>query len=208
MVRDASGERAARMQWDERHRSGDFEGSGPNGTMVHAVGGWEPARALELACGSGTNAVWLARQGWQVTAVDWSPVALSNAQRQAHDAGVRISLLEKNLFDWTPPESAFELVLAVYLHLPPAQRLPVYAAAVRGLVPGGCLVVIGHDRSNAVEGQPSHPEPERLFTAAELGDELVRNDAGLSVERADAVRQQPAPEHNPIDALLVLRRDL
>lgn len=115
MVRDASGERAARMQWDERHRSGDFEGSGPNGTMVDAVGGWEPARALELACGSGTNAVWLARQGWQVTAVDWSPVALSNAQRQAHDAGVRISLLEKNLFDWTPPESAFELVLAVYL---------------------------------------------------------------------------------------------
>jgi SAM-dependent methyltransferase len=196
----------ARLRWDERHRSGDFEGRGPNPTLVGAVSGLEPGVALELGCGSGTNAVWLAQQGWRVTAVDWSPVGLANAKAQADAAGVQLDLQERDLFDWTPPVGAFELVLIVYLHLPPAEREPVYSAAMRAVVPGGRLVIIGHDRSNAIEGYHSGPDPERLFTAAEIGVELTRDDASLVVERAEAVPQQPAPEHNPIDALLVVRR--
>ena len=72
-----------RLDWDERHKDGDFEGRGPNPTLVAGVAGLRPGRALELACGSGTNAVWLAGQGWQTTAVDWSPVGLANGQEKA-----------------------------------------------------------------------------------------------------------------------------
>jgi SAM-dependent methyltransferase len=197
----------ARRQWDERHRSGDFEGRGPNPVLVDAVERLPPGRALELACGSGTNAVWLAGLGWQVTAVDWSPVALANARLQADAAGVSVDWQERNLFDWLPPASAFDLVLMVYLHMPPAERRPIYAAAAAAVAPGGRLVVIGHDRSNATEGEGGPPDPDRLFTAEEIGDELLAVDPALEVQRAEVVRRRPRPERGPIDALLVVRRD-
>ncbi len=204
--RDLAAEREAIAAWDERHAGGDFEGRGPNPTLARAMVGVPKGRALELAAGSGTNAVWLATNGWQVTAIDWSPVALANARRQARDAGVEIELQQRNLFDWQPPAAAFDLVLLVYLHLPPAQRRQVYAAAASAVGDGGRLIVIGHDRSNAVPGQAGHPDPERLFTATELAAELTAQDPGPVVEQAEARRQDPAPERNPIDALLVLRR--
>ncbi len=204
--RDLTTERAAISAWNERHAGGDFEGRGPNPTLMQALAHVTPGRALELGAGSGTNAAWLAKNGWQVTAVDWSAVALANARRQADEAGVTLDLQERNVFEWQPPEAAFDLVLLVYLHLPPPQRRLVYPVAARAVAPGGRMVVIGHDRSNAIPGQPSRPDPERLFTAAELADELTAADSGLVVERAEVVRQDPPPEHNPIDALLVLRR--
>jgi SAM-dependent methyltransferase len=197
----------ARLQWDERHRSGDFEGRGPNPTLVEAVGALAPGVALELACGSGTNAVWLAQQGWRVTAVDWSPVGLSNARLQADAAGVQLDLQERNLFDWQPPLAAFDLVLMVYLHMPPAERRPIYAAAATAVAPGGRLVVIGHDRSNATEGEGGPPDPDRLFTPREIGEELLAVDGALEVERAEVIRRRPRPERGPIDALLVVRRE-
>ncbi|HET7636988.1 MAG TPA: class I SAM-dependent methyltransferase, partial [Candidatus Limnocylindria bacterium] len=60
VARDPEADREARLRWDERHRSGDFEGRGPNPTLIAAVDGLQPGRALELGAGSGTNAVWLA----------------------------------------------------------------------------------------------------------------------------------------------------
>jgi SAM-dependent methyltransferase len=196
----------ARRQWDERHRSGDFEGRGPNPVLVEAVERLSPGRALELACGSGTNSVWLAGQGWQVTAVDWSPVALANARLQADAAGVQLDLQERNLFDWQPPMAGFDLVLMVYLHMPPAERRPIYAAAAAAVAPGVRLVGFGHDRSNATEGEGGPPDPDRLFTARELAEELLAVDPALEVERAQVVRRRPPPERGPIDALLVVRR--
>ena len=89
-----------RLAWDERHSGGDFEGDGPNPTLVSAVSGLEPGRALELAAGSGTNAVWLAQQGWHTTAVDWSPVGLANGKAKADAAGVTVEWLERDLFAW------------------------------------------------------------------------------------------------------------
>ncbi len=77
-----------RLDWDERHKGGDFEGEGPNPTLVAGVTGLVPGSALELASGSGTNAVWLAQQGWRTTAVDWSPVGLANGKAKADAAGV------------------------------------------------------------------------------------------------------------------------
>jgi SAM-dependent methyltransferase len=204
--RDLTAEREAIAAWDERHAGGDFEGRGPNPTLVQALAGAQPGRALELGAGSGTNAVWLAQHGWQVTAVDWSSVALANARRQADEAGVELDLQRRNLFDWQPPEDAFDLVLLVYLQLPPPQRRQVYPSAARAVASNGLLVVVAHDPSNVVPGRPSHPDPERLFAAAELGKELTAAAPGLVVERAEVVPQDPPPEHNPIDALLVMRR--
>lgn len=196
---------ARRLAWDERHKAGDFEGNGPNPTLRIALSGQTPGRALELACGSGTNAVWLAGEGWQVTAVDWSIVGLDNGRAKAAAAGVSVEWLQRDLFDWAPPARAFDLVVLVYLHLPVEERRPVYEKAAAAVVRGGRLVVVGHDRRHGGEGLPG-PDPDRLFTAAEIGAELIAADPELKIERAETLRQAPPPERGPIDALLVVRR--
>ncbi len=198
-----------RLAWDERHRAGDFEGHGPNPTLAAALAEGDPSgppgTALELACGSGTNAVWLAGRGWNVTAVDWSPIGLENGRAKAAETGVSIEWLERDLFSWLPPARAFDLVVIVYLHLPPQERSPVYSHAAAAVAPGGRLVIIGHDRLQALEGVPG-PDPDRLFTAGEIAAPLVAADPELRVEQERVVRRVAPPEHGPIDALLTLRR--
>jgi SAM-dependent methyltransferase len=198
-----------RVAWNERHRAGDFEGAGPNPTLTAVLAEADPSgppgKALELACGSGTNAVWMAGRGWRLTAVDWSAVGLDAGRAKAARIGAEVEWLEEDLFEWAPPSRAFDLVVIVYLHLPPEERLPVYTGAAAAVAPGGRLVVVGHDRLQALEGVPG-PDPDRLFTAAEIGAELTAADPDLQVERAQVARRVSPPEHGPIDALLVLRR--
>ena len=194
-----------RRSWDERHAGGDFEGHGPNESLQGAVAELRPGLALELAAGSGTNAIWLASLGWRVTAVDWSSVALGNARAAAAAAGVEVEWLERDLFTWTPPARAFDLVVIVYLHLKTSERRAVYGAAAAAVAPGGRLVVIGHDRSNlADDGGPI--EAERLLNAAEAASELVEHDRDLTIERAEIVRRAETSPAGPLDALIVIRR--
>jgi SAM-dependent methyltransferase len=194
-----------RIQWDTRHQAGDFEGEGPNPTLALGASGLPRGTALELAAGSGTNAVWLAAQGWRTTAVDWSPVGLANGRAKADAAGVSVEWLERNLFDWTPPAQSFDLVVIVYLHVPPDERRPIYAGAAAAVAPGGRLLVIGHDRLNATEGEGG-PDPQRLFTADEIAADLLVADPSLEVERAEVFRRVPPPGRGPIDSLLIVRR--
>lgn len=195
-----------RRGWDERHRSGDFEGEGPNPTLVMGVAGLVTGTALELAAGSGTNAVWLAGQGWRTTAVDWSPVGLANGRAKAEVAGVEVEWLERDLLGWRPPAVSFDLVVIVYLHLPPDERGPVYAAAAAAVAPDGRLLIVGHDRLNATEGEGGPPDTLRLFTADEIARELLAVDPALVLERAETVRRVPPPGRAPIDSLLILHR--
>ena len=198
-----------RLAWDERHRAGDFEGDGPNPALLSGMAGLArvaPGIALELAAGSGTNAVWLAGQGWQTTAVDWSPVALARGRARAAEAGLTVDWLERDLFAWSPPARAFDLVVIVYLHLPLDERGPVYARASAAVAPGGRMLVVGHDRLNATEGEGGPADAARLLTADEIGRELLAADLELVVERAEVFRRMPPPARAPIDALLVVRR--
>ncbi len=195
-----------RIQWDIRHKAGDFEGEGPNPTLVMGASGLPRGTALELAAGSGTNAVWLAGQGWRTTAVDWSPVALANGRAKADAAGVSVEWLERNLFEWTAPARSFDLVVIVYLHVPPGERRPIYARAAAAVAQGGRMLVVGHDRLNATEGEGGPPDPERLFTADEIAVDLLAADPSLEVERAEVVRRVPRPGRAPIDSLLIVRR--
>lgn len=194
-----------RLGWDERHKAGDFEGEGPNPTLVSRLSELRPGSALELASGSGTNAVWLAMQGWRTTAVDWSPVGLANGKAKAVDAGVEVEWLERDLFAWSPPARSFDLVAIVYLHLPPDERGPVYARAAAAVAPGGRMLVVGHHPLHAIEGQGG-PDPSRLFTADEIARELLAADPSLLIERAEVVRRVPPPARGPIDSLLIVRR--
>jgi 2-polyprenyl-3-methyl-5-hydroxy-6-metoxy-1,4-benzoquinol methylase len=195
-----------RLRWDARHQAGDFEGAGPNPTLVLGAEKLPRGTALELAAGSGTNAVWLAEQGWRTTAVDWSPVGLANGRAKAKASGVEVDWQERDLFEWSPPAGSFDLVVIVYLHLPADERGPVYARAASAVAPGGRMIVVGHDRLNATAGEGGPPDPSRLFTAAEIAREIRASVPEMIVERAEVVRRAAPPARAPIDALLVLRR--
>ncbi len=208
--RDERVERVERVErrkhWDERHRDGHIESPEPNPVLAAEASRLTPGSALEVACGDGTNAVWLARQGWQVTAVDWSSIALAKARERAAAESVAVTWIEADLLAWTPPTAAFDLVTIVYLHLPGPERRAVYARAAEAVAEGGRLLVIGHDRTNLTHGTGGPQDPELLLTAGELVADLGALQLDFEIEEAAAVRRAPPPERGPIDAVLRARR--
>jgi len=107
-----------------------------------------PGRALDVGCGEGGDAVWLAQRGWQVTGVDISSVALGRAAEAARAAGVeeRTEWVQADLAAEGLPAGPWELVNAQYLHLRPAERAALWAALAAVVAPGGTLLVVAHDR--------------------------------------------------------------
>ncbi|WP_134764865.1 class I SAM-dependent methyltransferase [Nocardioides sp. 1609] len=133
--------------WDERYSSSHRIWSGkPNLRLVDQVEALAPGTALDVGCGEGADAVWLAGRGWTVTGVDVSGVALERAAEHAHEAGVgeRTSWLRADVFAGDPLPGGFDLVSAAYVHVPPEDFEAVYTALAGSVAPGGSLVVLAH----------------------------------------------------------------
>ena len=173
--------------WDQRYRGTALLWTErPNQVLVEEVSGLRPGRALDLGAGEGRNAVWLAEQGWQVTAVDFSQVALERAAAVAKRAGVRVDLVAADLTEYTPAAATFDLVVVLYLHLPPDARHRVLDQAGLALRPGGRLLIVGHDLANLAAGHGGPQEPSVLYTPDRITVQLP----GLTVARAQTVRRQ------------------
>ena len=185
--------------WNARYAATDLVwGSEPNQFVVAELEGLTPqGRALDLACGEGRNAIWLAGQGWTVTAVDFSDVAIERGRKLAARRGVDVEWLCADLVVYEPPEQAFELVLISYLQIPAAELRGVLARAADGLAPGGELLLIGHARRNLSEGVGGPQDPAVLWAPEEIQAALEALD--LRVERCEHV-------HRSIDTPDGLRR--
>lgn len=137
----------ARAFWDEMYERRDPDRLGPpHPRLVDAVGGATAGSALDLGSGSGANAVWLAGQGWTVTALDVSQVALDMTARHAQRAGVaaQVRPLRADLRDWEA-RGTFDLVCSFFLHTPlELDTGALLARAASWVAPGGTLVVVGH----------------------------------------------------------------
>ena len=203
--RSAEPRRTRHELWDERHASRDpIESPDADPTLVEEVGSLAPGTALDLGAGDGRNAVWLAERGWQVTAVDFSSVALDRGRALAARVGVEVDWRLADLLEWTPPAGAFDLVALFFIHLPPGERRPVYARAAAAVANGGTLLVVGHDRSNLTDGVGGPQDPAVLFTPREIADELP---ADFTVERADVVGRSSPTRPAPLDAVVRALRD-
>jgi len=196
---DGTVRRSSAAAWDERHAAHEpIETHEPHPALADEVGGLPARRALELATGDGRNAIWLADRGWLVTAVDFSGVALERARTSARAAGVEVDWLQADLLDWTPPRRAFDLVTVFFLHLPPDERRLVYGRAAAAVRPGGTLLVVGHDRSNLVDGVGGPQDPAVLFTPSEL----VAGLSGFAIARVEVVRHPASDGHGRLDAVV------
>lgn len=193
-----------REDWDRRYATAELVWSAePNRFLVEEVAALPPGRALDLACGEGRNAVWLAERGWEVTAVDFSPVALDKARGLAAHRSVEVTWEEEDLLSYEPPRAAFDLVAVLYLQLPQDELRRVLARAAAAVAPGGTLVVVAHDLVNLTEGFGG-PQDARVLTTPEAVSSLLQ---GLEVERAERVRRPvEGASRDAIDTLVRARR--
>ena len=183
--------------FEEMYRATDALWSGrPNAQLVAEAADLPPGTALDIGCGEGADAVWLAAHGWQVTGVDFAATALQRAAAGAATAGeevaARIEWVRADVTQWTPEPGAFDLVSAQYMHLPTDERRALFARLAAAVRPGGQLLLVGHDFSDIAAGAHRPEEPERFFTAAEAAAAL--DPAAWEVLVAEA-RPRPAHEH-------------
>jgi SAM-dependent methyltransferase len=150
--------------WDARYAAASVWSREPNAWIAATVADLEPGLAVDLGAGEGRNALWLAQRGWEVTAVDFSPVGLATGAARAAELDVDIEWVAADATTWTSPQLV-DLVVVAYLQLPAADLSRAIGAAAGYLAPGGTLALVGHDRANTVGGPQ---DPALLHTVDEL----------------------------------------
>jgi SAM-dependent methyltransferase len=193
----------SRERWNRRWAGEErvHASTAPSRFVVAEVAGLRPGAALDLACGAGRNAVWLAGQGWRVTAVDFSGVALRMARGLEAERRVSVEWVEADVLAWMPPARAYDLVCVLYLQLPAAERRTALGRAAAAVRPDGTLLVLGHDLLNLTEGWGGPTQADVLFTP----DDVVAEIGDLRIEKAERVRRtvdDPGAAREAIDALV------
>lgn len=209
---DSAGSRTALEFWEEFYQGLDQVWTGnPNPLLVREVVGLTPGTALDLGCGEGGDAVWLAREGWRVTAVDVSATALRRAGAHAAEEGVadRIAFAEHDLAQ-SFPEGDFDLVSAQFFHSPVGredERTKVLRRAAEAVAVGGVLLIAGH------AGWPSfleHRHDVHFPTMDEVLDGLAFDADEWRVETADEVERVVTGPEGQVgtrsDTILRIRR--
>jgi len=202
----------AEAEWDRRYSEQNQLWSGqPNGTLVTEVAGLMPGRALDVGCGEGADAIWLAGNGWEVTALDVSGVALERAAMHARAAGVDVKWVHAGLVEAALEPASFDLVSAQYPVLMRTADATAERALLSALVPGGVLLLVHHA---GMETHPAHnggPDPADYvwpsMVAAFITDELK----GEWEIECDEQRTRVAPEsgagaHHADDRVLRARK--
>lgn len=163
--------------WDERYRSSSALWSGhPNPNLVTEAAGLAPGSALDVGCGEGADAIWLAGHGWQVTAVDISTVALARGAARAGQAGAdiaqRITWLHADLTRWVPAAACYDLVSVQFMQLPAGPRDSLFRRLAASVAPGGCLLIVGHHPADLQTTAARPSVPALFFTGAEAAASL------------------------------------
>jgi SAM-dependent methyltransferase len=158
--------------WDERYAGHEPVWSGQaNQRLVEQVGDLDPGTALDIGCGEGGDAVWLAQRGWTVLAVDVSSIAVDKARTHAEatlrpEIAGRITWQQADIRTWQPPADAFDLVSMHYIHLPRALLADVQARLVPAVRRGGNVLIVNHDPLDLLT-TARRPEVHELFLTAE-----------------------------------------
>ena len=206
--------------WDERYGGSERVWSGrPNQRLVEQTADLTPGRACDVGCGEGADAIWLAEQGWDVTALDVSRVALDRTAQHAIERGVerRVKVGEYDVLAGQPPRRprrtrGFDLVSVHFMHVPREDFDGVYRRLAAAVAPGGRLLVVAHHPDDVETGARESHGPGLMFppeqVLAALGVDGGASDE-WQTEVVDApVREQQMPD-GPMrvrDTVVRLRR--
>jgi SAM-dependent methyltransferase len=186
--------------WDQRYSGPARVWSGrPNPALTEQVAALTPGTALEVGCGEGADAIWLATQGWHVTGVDFSARALHRAAAHTPDhLTARLTWRQSDVLAWdaepdgNSPATSYDLVTTAFMHFPSTLRRRAFAALAARVAPGGSLVVVGHHPSDMDTCIPRPPEPDLYYTADDLAADLPQH-AWVTPTRQARPRTDTAP---------------
>ena len=164
--------------WDDIWATMEELSTAPDQLLVTQIKGLSPGRALELGCGMGSNAVWLAERGWRVTAMDFSENAIEKARQLARERGVDVEFVIADASSYQT-DGEYDLVTSFYVQLSPEQRVKMLPLAGEALAPGGTLLFVSHDRSNP----PAEWSKEDLLSLT-TPDKIVSELPSLKIEQA------------------------
>jgi len=154
-------------RWNQRFSApGYLFGAAPNAFLASRKSLLKAGQsALCVADGDGRNSVWLAQQGLEVTAFDFSPVAVEKARRLAAERGVSVRYDVAGVYDWAWPAAAFDVVAAIFVQFAdPAMREFMFARMVRALKPGGLLLLEGYTPKQLEYKTGGPSKVENLYT--------------------------------------------
>ncbi|WP_199922688.1 bifunctional NAD(P)/FAD-dependent oxidoreductase/class I SAM-dependent methyltransferase [Streptomyces sp. NRRL S-87] len=213
VYRERIGETFSKEGWEERYRAKSALWSGrPNPQLVAEVAALEPGRALDVGCGEGADALWLAGRGWRVTAVDISATALERAAAHVAEAGAevaeRIVFTRADLLEEPPAEGAYELVSAQFMQLPGELRTEMFRRLGAAVAPGGTLLVVGHHPWDLRSGAGPRLFPDMLYTpeAVVAGLDPAEWDVRVCESRPRTVQDADGNDATLHDAVVVARR--
>ena len=188
-----------------RERADQVAHRSANGHLTSEIGGLKPGLALDAGCGHGSDALWLAAHGWQVTAVDFSAAALAHGRSMAEAAGPdlagRIDWIEADLGTWTPEPGRYDLVASLYVHIAGSvgEMVRRMAAAV---APGGSLLLVGHQPIDPATGHPT-PAAGQVQVSLDTVTPVLDSDDWEVIVAEDRPR---AAAHSGVDAVIRARR--
>lgn len=191
--------------WENLYGSrGQVFSGAPNGVLVKEIADLPPGRALDVGCGEGADALWLARRGWHVTAVDISPTALERAARSAAavtDLPGSVTCVHADLTSAPPPAGPFDLVTVQYF---PLKHEPDHAALHRlldAVAPAGTLLFVSHDPADLTSRHDI--DASDYYQPDDIARQLDERWTVVSNERRP--RTAPAPPGTPHTHDTVLR---
>jgi SAM-dependent methyltransferase len=199
-----------RQEWNQRYEGTELVWTiRPNRFLVAEVEGMTPGRALDLACGEGRHAIWLAGLFWEVRAVDFSDVAIAKGRELAERHAVQVEWEVADLTGYVPEPESADLVIVFYLQLPAEQRTPILRRAASAVAPGGTFLLVAHHSRNLEHGHGGPQSADALYSPEDVVADLGRS--GLEIERAEAVErpvETPEGERVAIDALVRAERPI
>ncbi len=161
--------------WDARYSGEDgaaLWSGAPNASLVTEVEGMGPGVAIDLGCGEGGDAIWLAKQGWEATGVDISRVALDRARRSADSAGVSVDWVQADFVEQPPAAGSYDLVTTHYPALLKSRAGDAIRALLQGVAPGGTLLVVGHDVEDPGYARSHGFEPDDYLQPGDVAQAL------------------------------------
>jgi thioredoxin reductase/protein-L-isoaspartate O-methyltransferase len=205
---------ANEADWDHRYGGDQMWSGNPNGTLVNEIEGLPAGRALDVGAGEGGDAVWLAEQGWTVTASDISQAALRRVAAEADRRGLRIEVhhVDANALDAFPP-GGFDLVSAQYASIPRTPDNRGVRNLLDAVAPGGTLLVVSHDLEplrTPIDGH-EHARPFDADAYVRIDDVMVElaGSRGWDVEVPEKRPRPPgaaSAAHHVHDIVLRARR--
>jgi SAM-dependent methyltransferase len=208
MTHEMTPEMFEQPSWDQRYGGHERVWSGrPNAVLAADAADLTPGRAVDLGCGEGGDAIWLAEHGWQVTGIDFSAAGLARAAAHAAERGVAdaITWRQADLRSWSADGEQWDLVTSHFLHLLDDGMLEATRQMAAAVAPGGTLLVVGHHPDDGHTGL-RWSMPGVLFTAEELSPAVDPDLFGVHVEARQRREVHGGVEHAVTDAVLRARR--